>query len=80
MTSKLLSLRGIMYCHDISYAMRVDSCRKCGTGLEVSKKCDVCKEATQFYCHNCSNVSDKHIHAKCDLASQDQSLPNTTIA
>ena len=60
--------------------MRIDSCRKCGTELEVNKRCDVCREANQFFCHSCSHVTDKQIHAACMVASLDQSLPKATVA
>ena len=60
--------------------MRFDSCRKCGTELEIEKKCGVCKEANQFFCHGCSHVTDEQIHAACRIASLDQSLPKTTVA
>ena len=60
--------------------MRIDSCRKCGIELEVNKRCDACRAANQFFCHNCSHVTDKQIHARCDLAGLDQSFPKATVA
>ena len=36
--------------------MRIDSCRKCGIELEVNKKCNVCREANQFFCHNLKTI------------------------
>ena len=47
--------------------MRIDLCRKCGTEQEVNKKCDVCREANQFFCHRCSNVTEEQIHFQCML-------------
>lgn len=57
--------------------MRIESCRRCGSGLEVNTKCDVCKEANQFFCHKCSYVADKQIHSMCDLANIEQNLLKT---
>jgi len=54
--------------------MRIDSCRKCGIQLEVNKKCDVCREPNQFFCHNCSNVTEKQIHLQCMLIELDYKL------
>ena len=51
----------------IQDAMRLDSCTKCGTELEVNEKCDVCREANQFFCHNCGNITEKQIHFQCDI-------------
>ena len=59
--------------------MRFDSCRKCGTELEINNKCEVCREANQFFCHSCSHVSDEQIHAACRIANLDHNLPKTTI-
>ena len=60
--------------------MRFDSCRKCGTELEVNKKCNACREANQFFCHNCSHVTDEQIHAVCRIASLDHNLLRATAA
>ncbi|MGH1567391.1 MAG: hypothetical protein ACRBB5_08265 [Nitrosopumilus sp.] len=60
--------------------MRFDSCRKGGTELKVNKKCDVCREVSQFFCQSCSHVTDEQIHAVCRITSLDQSLLRTTIA
>jgi len=47
--------------------MRTDSCRKCGIELEVNKKCQICKEVSQFFCHQCGDVSEEQIHVQCML-------------
>ena len=60
--------------------MRFDSCRKCGTELKVNKKCSMCREANQFFCHNCNHVTDVQIHAACNLAYLDHKLPKVTVA
>jgi hypothetical protein len=60
--------------------MRIDSCRKCGTKLEVNKKCTVCKEANQFFCHSCNHVADEQIHAVCYLAGLEHNLLKTSVA
>ena len=46
--------------------MRIDSCRKCGKILEVSKKCTVCNKANEFFCHYCGNNTEQ-IHSQCIL-------------
>ena len=60
--------------------MRFDSCRKCGTELEVEKKCKICRDVNQFSCHICNYVTDEQIHVVCSLAILDQNLPKTTVA
>ena len=60
--------------------MRLDSCRKCGTELEVEKKCDVCRDAIQFFCHHCGHVTDEQIHSVCYLVSMNHHLLRPTIA
>lgn len=47
--------------------MRLDGCRKCGTKLEVNKKCNICRDPNEFFCHRCGNVTDKQIHSQCML-------------
>jgi len=54
--------------------MRIDSCRKCGTLLEINKKCYVCREPNQFFCHNCGNVTEEQIHSQCMLIEPDYKL------
>ena len=60
--------------------MRFDSCRKCGLELKVNKKCDMCNEANQFFCHSCNHVTDEQIHSVCHTANIDQKLLKTTVA
>ena len=57
--------------------MRIDSCRKCGTELQINKKCDVCKNVNQFYCDNCEHITDEQIHARCYLERLDYNLLKT---
>ena len=45
--------------------MKEDSCRRCGNGLEVNKKCDICSKENQFYCHECGYVTEEQIHLEC---------------
>jgi predicted amidophosphoribosyltransferase len=45
--------------------MKEDSCRRCGNGLEVNKKCDICNKENQFYCHECGYVTEEQIHLEC---------------
>ena len=60
--------------------MRIDSCRKCGTELEVEKKCDVCRDAIQFFCHNCGNIVDEQIHSICNLVNMNLYLLKASVA
>ncbi|MDH3677881.1 MAG: hypothetical protein OEQ12_06220 [Nitrosopumilus sp.] len=54
--------------------MKTDSCRKCGTKLEVNKTCQICKEANQFFCHSCGNTTEEQIHFQCMMISLDYAL------
>ena len=47
--------------------MRIDSCRRCGVGMEVNKKCEICGIPIEFFCHMCSYISEKQIHSECML-------------
>jgi len=54
--------------------MKQDSCRTCGATLEVKKKCNVCSQANQFFCHNCGYESEEQIHSQCMLISCNHAL------
>ena len=54
--------------------MQVELCRQCGNELEVNKKCDVCSNPNQLYCHECGYVSDEQIHSQCMMISMDYTL------
>ncbi len=58
--------------------MKIDSCRKCGTELEVEKKCKVCNDEIQFFCHKCGNVTDEQIHSVCYLVTMNHNLLKKT--
>ena len=60
--------------------MRIDSCRKCGTELEVQKKCDVCRDTIQFFCRNCGNTADEQIHSVCYLVNMNYNLLRASVA
>ena len=60
--------------------MRIDSCRKCGIELEVEKKCDVCRDAVQFFCHSCGTITDEQIHSVCYLVNMNRNLLKTSAA
>jgi len=60
--------------------MRIDSCRKCGTELEINKKYDICRDAIQFFCHNCGNITDEQIHSICYLVNMNYTLPKASVA
>ena len=57
--------------------MKQDSCRHCGTGLEVKKTCNVCTQANQFFCHNCGYESEEQTHFQCTMTSFSHALLNT---
>ena len=54
--------------------MNQDSCRTCGVALEVKKKCNVCSQANQFFCHNCGYETEEQIHSQCILISCNHAL------
>jgi len=54
--------------------MKQESCRRCGKELEVNKKCDICSEVNQFYCHGCGHASDEQVHFQCMMISLDHTL------
>ncbi len=56
--------------------MQLNSCRKCGEGLEVKKTCDICSQANQFFCHNCGYVTEEQIHNQCTMISFGHTLLN----
>ncbi len=56
--------------------MQLNSCRKCGEGLEVKKTCEICTQANQFFCHNCGYVTEEQIHNQCMMTSFDHALLN----
>jgi len=45
-----------------------ESCRKCGTELQIRKNCDNCSSPVLFFCPKCMYVPDKQIHVDCMLA------------
>jgi predicted amidophosphoribosyltransferase len=57
--------------------MKLDSCRQCGKEMEINKKCNICSEANQFFCHGCGYVSDEQIHFQCMMISFDHALLET---
>ena len=59
--------------------MRIDSCRKCGIELEINKKCGVCKNVSQLFCHKCGNVTDEQIHLECNLKRLDYGVLKTSV-
>ena len=54
--------------------MRIDLCRKCGKELEVNKKCEICRDAKQFFCHHCGNITEEQIHLQCMLVEPSYKL------
>ncbi|MBL7015910.1 MAG: hypothetical protein ISR79_06035 [Nitrosopumilus sp.] len=43
-------------------AIRIDSCRKCGQELQVTKLCIDCNQPLHFDCSNCNLYVDDPIH------------------
>jgi len=56
--------------------MKSSSCRMCGEELEVKKKCDICNQANQFFCHSCGHVTEEQIHNQCTMVSFGHTLLN----
>lgn len=58
--------------------MRIESCRKCGTELKLSKTCSVCSKPIQFYCKYCKANTEEQIHLDCYLDSFEEQLFRVT--
>ena len=56
--------------------MRLDSCRRCGKGLEADQICEVCNLPTTFHCHACGNITEKQFHPQCILLESTYILNN----
>jgi len=54
--------------------MKSESCRKCGCELEMNKKCDICNQANQLFCHGCGHITEEQIHFQCMMISFDYAL------
>lgn len=60
--------------------MRIDSCRKCGSDLEISQNCSICSEGIKFSCKNCHAHTDERFHLTCTIISFDYNLLKQTVA
>ncbi|WP_148680125.1 hypothetical protein [Nitrosopumilus maritimus] len=60
--------------------MRVESCRKCGTELEIRQNCSVCKEPKKFECKNCKVETDEQIHSICRLVDMNYTPTISEVA
>ncbi len=49
--------------------MRIDLCRRCGSEMGVSVRCDICHGANEFLCSECGAASQKQVHLPCILIS-----------
>ena len=58
--------------------MKQDSCRHCGAELEENKKCEICNQAVQFFCHGCGSLTDEQIHFKCIMKKNEKKLVVTS--
>ena len=47
--------------------MRIDLCRNCGNELRELQKCHICHEPMQFYCNDCSFITQEQFHSECNL-------------
>lgn len=56
--------------------MKSSSCRICGEELEVNKKCNICNQSNQFFCHSCGYVTEEQIHNQCIMMSFGHTLLN----
>jgi len=50
--------------------MRIDSCRKCGKELQVTRLCNNCDQPLHFDCNDCHTFVDVPIHNHSYLTSQ----------
>jgi len=48
--------------------MRIDSCRKCGKELQVTRLCSNCDQPLHFECNNCISFVDNPIHQHENLS------------
>ena len=60
--------------------MRIDSCRKCGIGLEIKQKCLICDEPLKFTCKKCRFESDEQIHLNCRLVDMNFRTIDSQVA
>ncbi len=60
--------------------MKIDSCRKCGQELKVSRSCTVCNEPIEFQCNDCKIVTEEQFHQTCVLTSFNHHLLKTINA
>lgn len=58
--------------------MRTDSCRKCGSELEIKQTCLVCHHPIKFVCKNCHSETNEQIHLQCSLIDMDYKLLDAT--
>jgi hypothetical protein len=54
--------------------MKVESCRKCGTELEIKQSCSFCISPIQFHCKSCDIDTDIQIHTGCFQSSFDEQV------
>ncbi len=54
--------------------MRIDSCKKCGQQLKISRECSVCDEPIEFHCTECRIVNEEQIHQNCMLVAFNYNL------
>ena len=45
--------------------MEHKTCKACNSNLEVEKRCKLCEEPTQLFCHTCGVVTEKIMHPAC---------------
>jgi hypothetical protein len=57
--------------------MKDNSCRHCGQELEENKKCNVCSQTVQSFCHGCGHATEEQIHFQCMMMSKEKTLLTT---
>jgi len=60
--------------------MRIDSCRQCGTFLDIKQKCSICAKPIKFVCKNCHAETDEQIHSLCKIANMNYKHPIYEVA
>ena len=54
--------------------MKIESCRKCGTELEIKQNCSYCSSPTQFHCKKCDIDTEMQIHLNCFQSSFEKEI------
>jgi len=50
---------------------RLDSCRSCGSDLEVKTVCAICDQPEQVRCASCYHYVDDPVHTECAVLERE---------